>query len=382
VYVFLHGAGGQTHTSNVPTVTTALEGLIADGLVEPMVVVFPGFAGAAPGHEPLFLNIHLYRNSSRNGQYEDAVMVDLMDWLYTTSGYNISADREERAIGGFSDGAAGCVYLAVRHSDQFAAFVAHSGELAIREYENFVPLLLAETPGPPYTFDPVYGYYNLLFFGRSSAYSPNLVNPNYPVQLVDFPVDSSGDMIPSVFEDRWIADHDPATLIADPEVYTDPLHMYFSCNTEDDGYAFNVRFSDELTALGITHKFRSSSGFHTLDFFTVRGSLRWLNNKFNAPPSDIPDIASQRPAEFVLEQNRPNPFHPATTIPFSLSRGASIEISVFNAHGQRVRTLVDGYYELGTHLVPFDATGQASGIYWYELTVDGQRTARKMLLAR
>lgn len=380
VYIFLHGSGGNGHLSNYATVASVLDVLIADGTIEPMVAIFPGFAGAAPGYEDLFLNAHCYRNSSRNGPFEDGVMIDLMDWLYPTSGYNISADRDDRAIGGFSDGAVGCVYLAVKHSDQFVAYVAHSGHLAMRDEEAWLPFLLAETPGPPYTFDPANGLESLYWFSRAAAFSPNVVNPNYPVQLVDFPVDSSGALISAVFEDRWMANHDPATLIADPLFYTNPIHMYFSCNTGDNNIGSNVLFGEELTALGVRHKFVSAAGGHSLDFLTVRNSLRWLNNRFNDTPSDTPEIASHRPAEFVLRQNQPNPFHPVTTIPFSLNRAGNVEVCIFNAHGQRVTTLADGYRELGLHSVRFDASRLPAGVYWYQLTVDGQRTAKKMVV--
>jgi len=316
------------------------------------------------------------------------VMIDLMDWLYTTSGHNISADREERAVGGFSDGAAGCAYLAVKHCDQFAAFVAHSGGLSVRDFQHtFVPLLLAETQGPPYTFDPAIGIWNEFAFARSTAFSPNLVDPNYPAYLVDFPVDSTGALIPEIFEDRWIANHDPATLIADPAIYTHPVHMYFSCSNTDVNYASNQRFSDELTTLGIRHKFMTYTGGHTLTTPIVKNSLRWLTNRFNDPPSDVPEVGSRHAGALVLHQNCPNPFRTVTTIRFGLPRPARADLRLYDLGGRLMRTLVHERLLEGRHTVHWDGrdeSGQpvSAGVYFLRLEAGEFNATRKMIRIR
>jgi hypothetical protein len=41
-----------------------------------------------------------------------------------------------------------------------------------------------------------------------------------------------------------------------------------------------------------------------------------------------------------------------------------VTLSVFNALGQRVATLVNGEREAGNHKVVFDGSGMASGVYF------------------
>lgn len=89
------------------------------------------------------------------------------------------------------------------------------------------------------------------------------------------------------------------------------------------------------------------------------------------------------PGAFALEQNYPNPFNPSTTIEFGLKRSGHVNVSVFNALGQRVATLADGVEQAGTYRVEWDATGVPSGVYLYQMEVDGEVVqARKMVLMR
>lgn len=80
--------------------------------------------------------------------------------------------------------------------------------------------------------------------------------------------------------------------------------------------------------------------------------------------------------------NYPNPFNPETTISFSFSTEITedTEISIYNIKGQKVDQLEITNYELGINEVTWDAKGLASGIYMYQLKVDGKTIASKKCL--
>ena len=84
----------------------------------------------------------------------------------------------------------------------------------------------------------------------------------------------------------------------------------------------------------------------------------------------------------TLEANAPNPFQGSTTIRFELANAADVAVRVYDVMGREVATLVEGPMQAGPQSATFDASGLAAGTYLYTLEVDGQRLARRMLLAR
>jgi len=81
----------------------------------------------------------------------------------------------------------------------------------------------------------------------------------------------------------------------------------------------------------------------------------------------------------------PNPFSRATSISFSLSETASVELSVFNAEGRLVKHLAREKLSAGTHVYNWDATDStgraiAAGVYVCTLNVAGRKVTRKLLV--
>ena len=88
------------------------------------------------------------------------------------------------------------------------------------------------------------------------------------------------------------------------------------------------------------------------------------------------------PDQLMLEQNRPNPFNPVTTITFGLPQAGHVTLIVYNITGQRIVTLADNRFEAGYHAVDWDASSVASGIYLYRLTIDQYSLTKKMVLLK
>jgi photosystem II stability/assembly factor-like uncharacterized protein len=68
------------------------------------------------------------------------------------------------------------------------------------------------------------------------------------------------------------------------------------------------------------------------------------------------------PLSFQLSQNYPNPFNPSTTIRFSLTKPAQVQLRVFNSLGEQVKVLVDNRLGAGQHQAVFDASKLSSGV--------------------
>lgn len=86
--------------------------------------------------------------------------------------------------------------------------------------------------------------------------------------------------------------------------------------------------------------------------------------------------------EFELRQNFPNPFNPTTSIPFSLNRAADVELHIYNSAGQLVKTLVNERMQAGSYQYDFDASGLASGTYFYRVKFDGKAQTKRMMLIK
>jgi len=88
------------------------------------------------------------------------------------------------------------------------------------------------------------------------------------------------------------------------------------------------------------------------------------------------------PENFVLHQNRPNPFNPITEISFSLPTASDVVVNIFNINGQKVASVTDDHFEAGTHIVEWNGTSYASGVYLYKITAGDFTDTKKMMLLK
>jgi hypothetical protein len=91
------------------------------------------------------------------------------------------------------------------------------------------------------------------------------------------------------------------------------------------------------------------------------------------------------PARLVLQQNRPNPFNPTTSIAFALPAPSPIELTIFDLAGRRVRRLAFGPFDAGLHVRDWDGRDDAgrpvsSGVYIYRLKTSHDTRAKRMTL--
>ena len=88
-----------------------------------------------------------------------------------------------------------------------------------------------------------------------------------------------------------------------------------------------------------------------------------------------------------LQQNYPNPFSYATTIPYQLNEASNVRLSVYNALGQKVSTLVNDYQSAGSYTIDWnaqDASGNQleSGLYIFRLEVGDMVQVKRSSLIR
>ena len=117
----------------------------------------------------------------------------------------------------------------------------------------------------------------------------------------------------------------------------------------------------------------------------VEGTLWHKRFVLNVQPRPLPKA-------FRLLQNYPNPFNPETWIPYQLTEAAAVQIRIYSASGQLVRTLDLGFkpadfYTSRSEAAYWDGRNDigeqvASGLYFYHLQAGHFSGIRKMLILK
>ena len=96
----------------------------------------------------------------------------------------------------------------------------------------------------------------------------------------------------------------------------------------------------------------------------------------------VTENRAEVPFVYSLEQNYPNPFNPTTTIAYSIASAGQVRIDLYNALGQKVKTLVNEHKPAGRYQVTVDASDLSSGVYFYRIETGSFHAVKKMVLIR
>lgn len=88
------------------------------------------------------------------------------------------------------------------------------------------------------------------------------------------------------------------------------------------------------------------------------------------------------PEVFDLGSPCPNPFNPAATLRVSLPQAGEVSLKVYDVTGRLAATLLDGPASAGVHEVVWNASGQASGVFFFRLQAAGQVKVQRGVLAK
>ncbi len=107
-----------------------------------------------------------------------------------------------------------------------------------------------------------------------------------------------------------------------------------------------------------------------------------------ASPNGLPTGLSNHSERFTLPDEQvllscyPNPFNPTSNIEYTLPHSGRTVVTIYNALGQEVRQLFDGWMSMGTHSIRFDASGLASGVYICRVKAGSTVASIKMILSK
>ena len=115
---------------------------------------------------------------------------------------------------------------------------------------------------------------------------------------------------------------------------------------------------------------------------------KWRRDRQSEPGDGNRFGANQNVENATIEaKNSPNPFNPETNISYKLQNMEHVKVSIYNVHGQLIRTLVDEIQPAGSYTVRWDGLKEngekaVSGMYLYRIDAGKQTLTHKMILMK
>jgi hypothetical protein len=136
----------------------------------------------------------------------------------------------------------------------------------------------------------------------------------------------------------------------------------------------DVPLSFNYPYLAVPHR-----GFDYVKELTFDGMEPERDVRENSPDF----LGMNPPAQIFLDQNYPNPFNPSTTIKYSILSGNNhVKLTIYDAIGKEITTLVNRDQAAGTYSVNWNAKGVASGTYIYRLQIGDNVITKKAIFLK
>jgi hypothetical protein len=98
------------------------------------------------------------------------------------------------------------------------------------------------------------------------------------------------------------------------------------------------------------------------------------------PPTGVAE--GTRPLIYALDQNFPNPFNPETRITYSVPAAGNVLLTIYDALGREVATLVQESKPPGEYSVVWSAHAAPSGVYFVRFVAGNFAATKKMVLMK
>jgi len=161
-----------------------------------------------------------------------------------------------------------------------------------------------------------------------------------------------------------------------------------SFNELSEGLIRGLVFSFQGLALpeNLPFEFVNVEGFEgtsTIEFkdFILAGS-KGNNVEVETQSYDINFSDRVLPVKTELSGSYPNPFNPTTSINYGLEKDGHVEIMIYDAAGRLVEELVNGHQDGGSYSVAWNASSQASGMYFVKMVAGDVVQTQKLVLLK
>ena len=248
-------------------------------------------------------------------------------------------------------------------------YVAYIPAVQSFEYSVVAPTLFDSTK----TMGMKMSYFKVLGITRNGANVETRIDSGYsmdnlaPIVPLGFKAVYNGGPVDLSWEESVDADFNYFAIYRSTTSGFDVKEMQPYATTTDK------KFSDANVISGQNYYYRLG----TIDF----------SGNMSASNELLVSITSVKqeggvPTNYELFQNYPNPFNPSTEIKFALPEASQVKITIYNAVGKEVETIVNENMAAGYYNYRWNAKNMSSGVYLYEIQTDKFRQTRKMMLLK
>jgi enterochelin esterase-like enzyme len=180
----------------------------------------------------------------------------------------------------------------------------------------------------------------------------------------------------------------PTALVPNPAATADSIsRLWISCGTNDGLLFISQQTHDYLQQYNVPHIYSLVEGAAHEWKVWKYGLHHFSQLIFKRAVTSVEK--TELVTTYDLAQNYPNPFNPVTNISYRLAKGGYVTLRIYDLLGQEIATLVNEYKPEGKYDTKFDASnpegsgqGLASGVYVYELRVNGSSSFRKLVVLK
>lgn len=146
----------------------------------------------------------------------------------------------------------------------------------------------------------------------------------------------------------------------------------YTLQVATDSLFSSIVFQDTLstdTTLNVPSLGPNTTYYWRVQGRNSAGSGPWSSAWHFTTTTQVSVANGEIPRQFLLLQNRPNPFNPATLIGYDVAEVGLVSLKVYDILGREVATLVNEEQTPGEYEVQWNAGPLASGVYFYRLEV-------------
>jgi hypothetical protein len=147
-----------------------------------------------------------------------------------------------------------------------------------------------------------------------------------------------------------------------------------------------IELAADGTPMMIVMGWNETTAYWAAVKYDANGNVEYTINNEGGTDGALLDNNNIADGKKIMLENYPNPFNPTTTINYELpverigNSFYSVKLSVYNILGTEIATLVNEKQNHGKHSVTFNASNLSSGIYFYELNINGITVDKKRML--